>query len=68
MIEQVGRIKAGVKFRKVNDFDKVRMGKNQRIDVYVHRIETLARKKFGDDGINENKDEKFFRDRACFNV
>ena len=23
MIEQVGRIKAGVKFRKVNDFDKV---------------------------------------------
>ena len=56
MIEQVGRIKAGVKFRKVNDFDKVRMGKNERIDVYVHRIETLARKKFGDDGINENKD------------
>ena len=27
MIEQVGRIKAGVKFMKVNDFDKVRMGK-----------------------------------------
>ena len=32
------------------------MGKNERIDVYVHRIKTLARKKLEDDVINENKD------------
>ena len=69
MIEQVGRIKAGVKFRKVNDFDKVRMGKNERINVYVHRIETLARKKFGDEDINKNKElMKIFLETVPFSV
>lgn len=56
MIHQVRRVKAGVRFHKVNDFDKVKLGKNEAIDMYAHRLETLARKKFGDEGINENKE------------
>ncbi|RXG71119.1 hypothetical protein Avbf_04773 [Armadillidium vulgare] len=53
--DQVRRVKGGVKYRKVNDFDKARMGKNERLDLYAHRLETLARKKFGDEDVNENK-------------
>src|SRR5678816_2104303 len=55
MLEQVERVKGGVKYRRVNDFDKARRGKNERLDNYAHRLETLARVKFGDEGINENK-------------
>ena len=31
------------------------MGKNGRIYMYDHILETLARKKFGDESINEGK-------------
>src|SRR5215469_15148916 len=54
--EQVNRIKGGIKYRKKNDFQNARMGKQERIDHFAHRLETLARKRFGDDRINENKD------------
>ena len=55
ILDQVRRVKAGVKYRKVNDFDKARRGKNERIDMYAHRLETLARKKFGDEDVDGNK-------------
>jgi cellular nucleic acid-binding protein len=55
MLDQVKRVKGGVKYRKVNDFNKARMRKSERLDMYAQRLETLARKKFGDEGINENK-------------
>src|SRR5678815_2520318 len=43
------------KYRKVNDFDKARRDRSERIDMYAHRLETLARKKFGDDDVDGNK-------------
>ena len=45
------RVKAGVRYRKTDDFGKAKMGKNERVDMYAHRLETLARKKFGDESI-----------------
>src|SRR5215469_4401678 len=54
--EQVNRIKGGIKYRKKNDFQNARIGKQERVDHFAHRLETLARKRFGDDRINENKD------------
>ena len=56
VIEQVRRVKGGVKYRKRNDFEDAKMEKNEGIDMYAHRLETLARKKFGDEGIYENKE------------
>ena len=56
IIKEVGRIRGRVKFRMVNNLDKVRMGNNKRIDVYLQGIEPLTRKRFGKEGINENKD------------
>lgn len=56
VIDQVKRVKSGVKYRKKNDFEDAQMGKNERLDMYAHRLESLARKRFGDEGINENKD------------
>ena len=44
-------MKAGVRYRKTDDFGKAKMGKNERVDMYAHRLETLARKKFGDESI-----------------
>ena len=40
----------------MNDSDKARMRKYEGIEMYVHRLESLAQKKFGDDGISENKE------------
>ena len=55
MIDHVKRVKAGVRYRKTNDFEKAKMGKTEQVDMYAYRLETLARKKFGDEGINESK-------------
>src|SRR5215469_10308580 len=54
--EQVNRIKGGIKYRKRNDFQNAKKGKQEQIDHFAHRLETLARKRFGDEGINENKE------------
>src|SRR5678816_1141752 len=35
--------------------DRARRGKSERIDMYAHRLETLARKKFGDDDVDGDK-------------
>ena len=56
IIEQVKRVKTGVKYRKKSGFDDAKMGRNEDVDIYAHRLETLARKKYGNEGINENKD------------
>ena len=32
------------------------MGKNEEVGTYAHHLEILARVKFGDKGINENKE------------
>ena len=56
IIDQVRRVKAGIKYKRSRDFEKARMGKNESVDMYAHRLETLARKKFGNEGINENKE------------
>ena len=56
IVEQVRRVKGGVKYRKKNEFAEARMEKGEKLETYAHRLESLARKKFGDEGINENKD------------
>ncbi|XP_068221724.1 uncharacterized protein [Palaemon carinicauda] len=56
IIEQVRRMKGSVKYKRKNDFDEARMNAGEAISMYVCRLETLARKKYGDEGINENKE------------
>src|SRR5215469_8532356 len=56
IISHVHRIKAGIKYKKRDHFQKARMGKEEAIDEYAHRLETLAWKKFGDQDMDENKD------------
>lgn len=56
IIGQVKRVKVGVKYRKRSEFEEARMGRNEKVELYVHRLETLARRKFGDEGINECKE------------
>src|SRR5678815_2944257 len=55
ILKQVERVKGGVKYRKVHDFDKARQGKSERLDMYAHRLETLARMKFGNEDVSDNK-------------
>ena len=52
IIDQVRRVKTVIKYRRSRDFKKARMGENESVDMYAHRLETLARKKFGDEWIN----------------
>ncbi|XP_068220171.1 uncharacterized protein [Palaemon carinicauda] len=56
IIEQVKRMKGSVKYKRKNDFDEARMNAGEAISMYVCRLETLARKKYGNEGINENKE------------
>ena len=56
IIDQVRRIKGGIKYRKKNEFEEARMEKGEKLETFAHRLESLAREKFGDDGINESKD------------
>ena len=56
IIAHVRRIKGGIKYRKKNEFEEARMDRGEKLETYAHRLESLARKKFGDDNINENKD------------
>ncbi|XP_068226751.1 uncharacterized protein [Palaemon carinicauda] len=56
IIEQVKRMKGSVRYKRKNDFDEARMKVGEAISMYVCRLETLARKKYGDEGINENKE------------
>ena len=56
VIDLVTRMKAGVRYKNKNDFEEARMNKDESVDMYAYRLETLARKKYGDDGINENKE------------
>ena len=55
VIEEVSRIKASVHYKRKDDFSKAKMLKNEGLLTYAHRLETLARIKFGDHGINDNK-------------
>ena len=55
IMSQGKRIKRGVQYKKTNDFEKARRGKNEEVGTYVSRLETPGRAKFGDEGINENK-------------
>src|SRR5215469_12104882 len=41
IISHVHRIKAGIKYKKRDHFEKARMGKGEAIDEYAHRLETL---------------------------
>ena len=56
VIAHVRRIKGGVKYRKRNYFEEARMEKGEKLETYAHRLESLARKKYGDENINENKE------------
>ena len=56
IIAQVRRIKGGVKYRKKNEFEEARMERGERLETYAQRLESLARKKFGNEEINANKD------------
>ncbi|XP_068229112.1 uncharacterized protein, partial [Palaemon carinicauda] len=56
IIEQVKHMKGSVRYKRKNDFDEARMNAGEAISMYVCRLETLARKKYGDEGINENKE------------
>lgn len=53
--DQVARIRGSIRFKRKDDFEKVRMLKNENLDSYAHRLETLARKKYGNEGIDESK-------------
>ena len=50
IMSQGKRIKRGVQYKRTNDFEKARRGKNEEVGTYVRRLA-----KFGDEGINENK-------------
>ncbi|XP_066959067.1 uncharacterized protein [Macrobrachium rosenbergii] len=56
LVEQARRMKASVKYKRKNGFDEARMKAGETLSLYACRLETLARKKFGDDGINECKE------------
>ncbi|XP_068227433.1 uncharacterized protein [Palaemon carinicauda] len=56
IIEQVKRMKGNVRYNRKNGFDEAHMNAGEAISMYVCRLETLARKKYGDEGINENKE------------
>ncbi|XP_068209447.1 uncharacterized protein, partial [Palaemon carinicauda] len=56
LIEQVKRMKGSVRYKRRNNFDEARMNAGEAILMYICRLETLARKKYGDEGINENKE------------
>ena len=56
VIEHVERMRLSVNYRKKSRFEEACMKKGERVDLYAHRLETLARKKFGDKDINENKE------------
>lgn len=49
-------VKDGVKYRKTNEFEKTKMERGERVDMFAHQLEALALKKFGNEGINENKE------------
>ncbi|XP_066964919.1 uncharacterized protein [Macrobrachium rosenbergii] len=53
LVEQARRMKASVKYKRKNEFDEARMKAGETLSLYACRLETLARKKFGDDGIDE---------------
>ena len=55
LIEFVKRVKGGVKYKKKNAFDEARMREGESLESYACRLESAARKKFGKEGINENK-------------
>src|SRR5215469_1413656 len=56
IIGHVHRVKAGIKYKKRDQFEKARMEKDEAIDEYAHRLETLAWKKFGNQDMDENKE------------
>lgn len=55
MIEQVKRIRGSVRYKRRDDFERVRMNQGENLDIYAYRLETLARQKFGDGGIENSK-------------
>ena len=56
VIQYVMRVKDGVKYKKKNAFEEAKMKDGESLEAYAHRLETLARKKYGSKSINENKD------------
>ena len=56
IIEFVKRVKGGVKYKKRNAFDEARMREGESLEGYACRLESAARKRFGREGINENKE------------
>lgn len=60
VIKQVKRVQTGMSTEK-NNFDEVKMKRDEIIDLYAHRLKTLAEVKLGDDVINKCKELiKFF--------
>ena len=55
LIGQVKRMKESVKYKRVNEFEKARMGKSESVNMYAHRLESMARTRYGDDDVNECK-------------
>ncbi|MEL6605960.1 MAG: hypothetical protein AAFP20_22335, partial [Cyanobacteria bacterium J06614_10] len=56
LIKQVRRMRDSVNFQKGSKFEDCRMEEGERVDLYAHRLETLARQKYGNEGIEENKE------------
>ena len=56
LIEFVRRVKGGVKYKKKNAFGEARMREGESLEGYACRLESSARKKFGKEGISENKE------------
>ncbi|XP_064103420.1 golgin subfamily A member 6-like protein 7 [Macrobrachium nipponense] len=54
IVEQAKRIKSSIRYRKKQDYEEARMNVGESLSMYVYRLEKLARKKFGDEGINES--------------
>ena len=53
--EIVERQKRSVKYKRRDDFEKAKMKKNESLEEYAYRLETLARVKFGSNGIDRSK-------------
>ena len=56
IVGQVRRIKGGVKYKKRNEFEEAHMERGEKLENYAQRLESLAWKKYGGKGINENED------------
>ncbi|XP_066967753.1 uncharacterized protein [Macrobrachium rosenbergii] len=55
VIKQMKRMKGSVVYKKDDRFEEAKMKPGEEVGLYAHRLEALARRKYGEEGIEENK-------------